>query len=112
VVFSDFVRQAEVAVHQFGENEGIKSIASAFNGKVAVAGTYTIRMFTVDRKEAKKVSVAPIDKVLRMGSVKERQAGRIPAVKEVLFDGERCITNNGAFIRVYDFYTGKSISEG
>jgi hypothetical protein len=41
-----------------------------------------------------------------MGSTGQRKSGAIPAVKEVLFDGERIFTNNGAFVRVYDFYKG------
>jgi hypothetical protein len=106
VVFSNYARKERIGAHPFGEDEGIKSIAGAFNGKVVVAGDFTIRIFSVEKGPA-EVKVEASSKVLRMGSVKERKSNAIPPVKEVVFDGERCITNNGKFVRVYDFFTGR-----
>jgi hypothetical protein len=106
VVFSNYARKERIGAQQFGEDEGIKSIAGAFNGRVMVAGDFTIRTYSVETRGG-QVVVEPAQRLLRMGSIKDRKSNAILPVKEVVFDGERCITNNGQFVRVYDYFNGK-----
>lgn len=106
VVFFDYKNNEIFSTEQFGEDEGIRHIAAGYNGCVAVAGEYTVRLYSV-AKEEDEWSAESV-KILSGGSIACRKLGKVPYVKEIVFDGERCLTNNETFVRVYDFYTGKA----
>ena len=102
VVFYDYVRNEVVSSVQFGQGEEIRSITAGKNGTVAVAGAYKIRLYRITRGTPEMI------RELSGGSISMRQNKELPMVAEVFFDGERCITNNEEFVRVYSFYNTKS----
>ncbi|OHT09224.1 hypothetical protein TRFO_21963 [Tritrichomonas foetus] len=106
VIFFDYVESKVVGQYQFSVSEGIKSIDSAItNDNVAVAADFNIKILKLPDKDG---NVEEIRKV-NCGSIGQRKTGEIDAVKQVVFDGERLITNMNKFVRVYDFYTGKTL---
>lgn len=107
VVFYDYNNKKEVVGSiQFGVDEEIRSICSStLNGKVAIAGSFTVRLFDTSYKDNE--FSASIIKTVQCGSVRQRKQGE-GLVQDVIFDGERLITNMDTFVRVYDFYTGKN----
>lgn len=84
---------------------GIKAIsASVINDVIAVAADYSIKILKVPKNSNDQLK--DIRSVIT-GSVGARKRGEIGPIKQIIFDGERLITNVGSFVRVYDFYTGK-----
>lgn len=84
---------------------GIKSISASYiNDVIAVAADYSIKILKVPKKSDEKLTDI---RTVSTGSVGARKRGEIGSIKQVVFDGERLITNMGTFVRVYDFYTGK-----
>lgn len=106
IKYFDYIQKKEIAEFNFPMNEGINSLdSSSLNGYVAVAADYNIKILNVPSSDSE--SVEQVRNVL-CGSVAQRKRGDIGKIKQIIFDGERLITNNGSFVRVYDFYTGKS----
>ncbi|KAH0789598.1 hypothetical protein GPJ56_006484 [Histomonas meleagridis] len=106
LLFYNYQKHEEVATFMFTEHEGIKSIdSSSMNGYVAVAADYNVKILKAPTENEPNVS--EVRNVL-CGSIAQRKRGEIGPVKQVVFDGERLITNMGSFVRVYDFYTGKA----
>lgn len=105
IKYFDYIQKKEITEFQFPMNECINSLySSSLNGYVAVAGDYNIKILSVPTPDAPNAE--QVRNVL-CGSVAQRKRGDIGKIKQVLFDGERLITNNESFIRVYDFYSGQ-----
>ncbi|OHS93418.1 hypothetical protein TRFO_11843 [Tritrichomonas foetus] len=104
-VFYNYENCTVAGCFQFGEDEGIKSIDPAIvNNTIAIAADYNI---TILKTPDEAGNVEQIRSV-QCGSIAQRKRGDIGPVKQIVFDGERLITNMETFVRVYDFYTGKS----
>ena len=84
---------------------GIKSISAAqVNDVIAVAADYSIKILKIPKKQGDQLKDV---RSVTTGSIGARKRNEIGPIKQVVFDGERIVTNMGTFVRVYDFYTGK-----
>ena len=106
VIFYDYIRKKIISEFQFGIDEGIKSIdANVLNDNIIVAADYTIKILKLPDENGNVKEI----RTLQCGSIAQRKRGEIGPIKQVIFNGEKIITNMGKFVRVYDFYTGKLV---
>ena len=108
VIYYDINARLIVGEQTFGEDELIKYIcSSSLNNRVVIAGDYTVHIVDPHYDDAKFLT-SEIRNPLKCGSVGMRKLDNFGIMRQVLFDGERLVANMGDFVRVYDFYTGKS----
>ena len=99
-----------VSTFEFADG-GIKSISAAYiNNVIAVAADFSIKILKISKRANDQQTSDQLTDIRSVvtGSVGARKRGDIGPIKQVVFDGERLITNMGTFVRVYDFYTAKS----
>lgn len=104
IVFYDCQSQkvGEVSHFQKTDVQEIKSIHASLNGMIAVAGEFDIYILKAQFLSDGSFS-SEVVKYLPSGSIGLRQAGKIPPLLDVYFDGERLFTTQETFLRVYDF---------
>lgn len=107
VYYYDINHQKELGSQKFGDEENIKYIFhNNLNDKVVIGGDYNVHIVIPEIKDG-NFTITEARAPLKCGSVRMRMVDNYGILRQIIFDGERIITNMGDFVRVYDFYNGK-----
>jgi len=105
VLFYDYQKGGVIDKQEFGAKEAIKCVhVSTMNNTIAIGGSFTIRLYSSSLQNG-KVQINGI-RTVSCGSVGLRTKGDDLLARQVLYDGERLVTNMGSFVRVYDYFLG------